>query len=63
MVSHRYIRGTEICIADSLCRAISQNEEYYPDPEEFRPERYTDADALDGGAPDPKSYVFGFGRR
>ncbi|THH30274.1 hypothetical protein EUX98_g3897 [Antrodiella citrinella] len=40
---------------------ISRNENMYPDPESFKPERFLDATRED--IVDPKSYIFGFGRR
>lgn len=39
-----------------MCR----NENVYPDPEEFRPERYIDGISENG---DPSNIIFGFGRR
>ncbi|KAI8982787.1 CyP450 monooxygenase [Trametes punicea] len=38
--------------------ALSRDVEVYPDPEEFRPERF-----LDTKLKDPATYVFGYGRR
>lgn len=36
----------------------------YPEPDEFRPERFIGADGkLDLSIPDPANAVFGFGRR
>lgn len=47
------------CTDDSLDRAISQNPSIYPDPTEFRPERFL------GKEPqlDSREYAFGGGRR
>lgn len=39
-------------------RSITRDEEIYPDPEEFRPERFENEKVLD-----PREVVFGFGRR
>ncbi|KAL7278452.1 LOW QUALITY PROTEIN: hypothetical protein ACG7TL_007450 [Trametes sanguinea] len=52
---------------EELYRAITRDTVAYPDPEQFRPERFlhnagkggTDTDNI----PRPSSYVFGFGRR
>ena len=43
---------------------MSRNEEKYPDPEKFIPERFLDSSGqLDLSAGDPEDFVFGFGRR
>ncbi|KAL1938286.1 hypothetical protein VTO73DRAFT_11737 [Trametes versicolor] len=42
--------------------AMSRDEDAYPKPEEFRPERHIGV-ARDGSNPLPSGYVFGFGRR
>jgi cytochrome P450 len=41
------------------------NEEDYPNPHQFMPERYLDADGKlnDRGVPLPSTIAFGFGRR
>ena len=46
-------------------RAMSREISQYPEPEEFRPERFlqTDGEAGKLDIPLPSSYVFGFGRR
>ncbi len=41
---------------------MSRDENVYPEPEEFRPERHLGV-ARDGSSPLPSGYVFGFGRR
>ena len=40
-------------------RAMSQDTEYFSNPELFTPERYLD----DENALSPKEFIFGFGRR
>ena len=46
------------------CRAIARDPEWFPDPDEFRPERYIDANGkLDARKGDPMDFAFGFGRR
>ena len=41
--------------------AMSMDEEFYPSPEEFRPERFLTPEG--GLTADDVSFVFGFGRR
>ncbi|KAI0683658.1 cytochrome P450 [Cerioporus squamosus] len=44
--------------------AIAHDPRHYPDPFEFRPERYlTDAGTLRPDVLDPRSFMFGYGRR
>ncbi|KAF9230891.1 cytochrome P450 [Melanogaster broomeanus] len=43
--------------------AILRNEKLYPDPHCFNPNRYLHLAADNGTDPDPRRYVFGFGRR
>ncbi|KAF9505600.1 hypothetical protein BS47DRAFT_1400272 [Hydnum rufescens UP504] len=46
-----------------ITRCISRDEEMYPDPETFRPERFTEPNT-DGQLPlDPCKFAFGVGRR
>lgn len=44
-------------------RAILRDETHYPNPEEFRPERYLKDGHLDRSVPDPHVPFFGWGRR
>jgi len=44
-------------------RAILHDPEQYPDPLEFKPERFLKDGALDPTVQDPDSAAFGFGRR
>ncbi|PCH38616.1 cytochrome P450 [Wolfiporia cocos MD-104 SS10] len=43
--------------------AMSQKEDIYPDPQEFRPERFMAMGASEMETADPRNYIFGFGRR
>ena len=44
-------------------RAMSYDENTYPEPEVFRPERYLNLTKTEMDAIDPRNFVFGFGRR
>ncbi len=44
-------------------RAMSRDAKYFPEPEEFRPERHLEGDAEAGNYVLPSSFVFGFGCR
>ncbi len=46
-----------------LPRSILHNEEHYPDPFVFRPERFLADGQLDETVLDPDVVAFGFGRR
>ncbi|KAI1795388.1 cytochrome P450 [Ganoderma leucocontextum] len=67
-ISDDEFRGYDIpegCMIMPNIWAMSRDERYYLEPEEFRPERHLNQDG-DGLAQDrelPNTYVFGFGRR
>ena len=42
---------------------MAYDEAVYPDPSEFRPERFMNIDARARDMTDPRGIVFGFGRR
>ena len=42
---------------------MSRDEEMYPDPDQFKPERFMNLSHEEAAEIDPKNYVFGFGRR
>ena len=44
-------------------RAILHDPEQYPEPQEFKPERFLKDGVLDPTVQDPDSAAFGFGRR
>lgn len=46
-----------------LHRSMSRNEDVYPEPEVFRPERFLDLTKTELDNIDPKDFTFGFGRR
>ncbi|KAI0642043.1 cytochrome P450 [Trametes meyenii] len=43
--------------------ALTRDERYYPEPDQFRPERHLKSDTEDKEILLPSSFVFGFGRR
>ncbi|OSD03860.1 cytochrome P450 [Trametes coccinea BRFM310] len=66
MVDDEY-RGWNIpagCMVIPNTWAMTRDERYYPEPEEFRPERYLTTDGqMDGEVLLPSSFIFGYGRR
>jgi hypothetical protein len=42
---------------------MTRDEEVYPDPESFKPERFIKSGTLNKDIRDPRDIVFGFGRR
>lgn len=42
---------------------MSRDTRYYPEPEDFRPERHLEVNAEAGNYVLPSSFAFGFGRR
>ena len=45
-----------------LHRAMLNDERVYPEPHEFKPERFLKNEQLDGSVRDPMDIAFGFGR-
>jgi cytochrome P450 len=57
---HRLSNYLNVCLR--CCRAILHNPEAYPDPEEFKPERFLEEDGSVRDDP-TLSLVFGIGKR
>ena len=62
MVSNQVPEGSQ-CLICCICRSILHDEEAYPDPFMFNPERFIKNGKLDLSIRDPVSAAFGFGRR
>ena len=53
-----------VLVSQSLFhRAMLNDERVYPEPHEFKPERYLKNGKLDSSVRDPMDIAFGFGRR
>ena len=50
-------------VAEVQDRAISRDPVAYPDPDEFKPERFLVEGKPSPNVRDPRKYFFGFGRR
>lgn len=46
-----------------MVRAMTRDEDMYPEPNVFRPDRFAHQDNATAEVTDPKNTVFGFGRR
>jgi cytochrome P450 len=46
-----------------LLRAMLKDDQVYPEPHEFKPERFLKNGKLDSSVRDPMDIAFGFGRR
>ena len=44
-------------------RAMTRDEQMYPEPELFNPERFMNENLTEADPVDPKDFIFGFGRR
>jgi hypothetical protein len=44
-------------------RAMTRDEQMYPEPELFNPERFMNTNGTEADPADPKDFIFGFGRR
>lgn len=53
------------CLCQPISRGLTHDNERYPDPDEFKPERFLDCNGqyTTTTAPDPRRFLFGFGRR
>ncbi|CDO76603.1 hypothetical protein BN946_scf184868.g17 [Trametes cinnabarina] len=63
MVDNEY-RGWHIPEGCMPLEAMTRDERYYPEPEEFRPQRYLTQDGQkNANVLLPSSFIFGYGRR
>ena len=51
------------CLTFAIYRSMLRDESIYPDASTFKPERFLEADPEKKRLMDPRSYIFGFGRR
>ena len=51
------------CLTFAIYRSMLRDESIYPDASTFKPERFMEADPEKKKLMDPRSYIFGFGRR
>ncbi|KAI0945930.1 hypothetical protein AcV7_010042 [Taiwanofungus camphoratus] len=66
VISNDEYRGYDIPSGSMIIAnlwAMTQNEQFYSEPETFCPERFLDMDSETASMSDPRNVVFGFGRR
>jgi cytochrome P450 len=51
------------CLTFAIYRSMLRDESIYPDASTFKPERFMEVDPEKKKLIDPRSYIFGFGRR
>ena len=52
-----------IQVSNTLIRALTHDESIYPNANKFDPERFVLNESKSKLPPDPRNFVFGFGRR